>query len=244
MAKKCRPKISDRCGTPMNSVCVDYDGILLENSTLDPEECNTVEDVIEDLVNQVDQNTAELTFGQYESCLEIEPSNVERGLTARDILTAHETEICDLKQQFIDLRNPDEPECQSECCDDEGGCCSILKKYDAYSAEFVIDQETWTPSTTTELQYKASKIGTYKFTFELGISMENEPGTSANVGLSLNGLDPLSNLFEQTTTSFYNANTYIFIKKMLTNDVARFATKKIDVDFPLDWVKMIVEKVK
>jgi hypothetical protein len=228
----------------MNSVCVDYDGILLENTTLDAEECNTVEDVIEDLVNQVDQNTAELTFGQYESCLEIEPSNVERGLTARDILTAHESEICTLKQQFEDLRNPDEPECESECCDDDEGCCSILKKYDAYSTEYIINQEEWTPSNAVELQYKASKIGTYKFTFELGISMENDPGTSAMVGLSLNGLDPLSNLFEQTTTSFYNANTYIFIKKMLTNDVARFTTKKVSTDFPLEWVKMIVEKVK
>lgn len=244
MAKKCKPTLSDRCLTPMNAVCVDYDGILLSNTTLDADDCNTVEDVIEDIVSQVDENTSDINFSGYDGCLEIEPVSVERGITIKDVVNAHDSEICNLKTQLEDLRNPDEPECESECCDDDGGCCSILKKYDAYSAEYVIDQEDWTPSNAVELQYKASKIGTYKFTFELGISMENDPRTSAMVGLSLNGLNPLSNLFEQTTTSFYNANTYIFIKKMLTNDVARFTTKKVSTDFPLEWVKMIVEKVK
>ena len=244
MANKCKPKLSDRCLTPMNAACVDYDGILLETTTLDPDDCNTVEDVIEDITNQVDENTTDLNFTEFESCLTVEASDEDRGVTIKDVISVHDITLCNIQEQLENLRNPDEPECQSECCDDDEGCCSILKKYDALSSNLTSNQDNWTPTTVDELKYKASKIGTYKFTFELGISPTMLTTQTTYVGLSLNGLDPESNLFEQVLVTAYNNNTVTFVKKMLTNDTARFATKGNGSAFLFNYVKMVVEKVK
>lgn len=244
MANKCKSKLSDRCLTPMNAVCVDYDGILLETTTLDPNDCNSVEDVIEDIVNQVDENTEDLNFTDFDSCLDIEPSDEDRGLTVKDVITAHDSAICALQEQLNDLSNPDQLECEDECCEDDG-CCSILKKFDVRSTPLTANKVGWGVVTDAELTYKASKLGTYKFTFELGINDETEITQTCYVGLSLNGFDPLTNLFEQVLVTAYNNNTVTFVKKMLPNDVARFATKHgQDGAYTFDYVKMVVEKVK
>lgn len=244
MASKCKPKLSDRCLNPMNAVCVDYDGILLETTTLDPDDCNTVEDVIEDVINQVDENTSDLDFTEFESCLEIEASDEDRGVTIKDVISVHDTEICDLKEQLENLRNPDETECETGCCEEENDCCSILKKYDSVIGEVESKADAWEDTTQDALMYKALKMGTYKFTFEFGINSAMLTTQTTFAGISMNGFDPGANAFEQTLITTYNSNTVVFIKKLLVNDVVRLSLKRNGSTYIFDAIKMIVEKVK
>jgi hypothetical protein len=51
----CRDKISNRCGKRSSSVCVDYEGILRVGTGLDPNDCLSVQDVIEDINDGIDE---------------------------------------------------------------------------------------------------------------------------------------------------------------------------------------------
>ena len=240
---RCKPKLSDRCGSPINLKCTDYEGMLLSNTTLDEDDCITGEGIIEDIINQVDENTEDLDFVKFASCLEIDPSDSDRGLTIADVISAHDSEICRLKGVLEDFSNPDEP-CEDDCCEDDG-CCQILKKFDAYTSPIVTaDGSDWNITTTSNLMYKATKTGTYKFTFELGCSDTNLATSTMNAGLSLNSFSPGSSLFEQVEVSGVDNITITFIKKMIPNDEARFANMIGTGIFTLDYVKMVVEKVR
>jgi len=241
---KCKPRLSDRCGSTTNLKCTDYEGILLSNTTLDIDDCITGEEVLEDIINQVDENTEDLDFTAFESCLELEASDPDRGVTLHDVLATHDSEICTLKSTLEALSNPDEPCRDDDCCEEDDGCCSILKKFDAYSLPIVTKDGGWDVSTSNNLMYKAVKLGTYKFTFELGCSDTNLATATAQVGLSLNTFNPGASLFEQVEVNVTNNNTVTFVKKMLPNDEARFATLLGVGIFTMDYVKMIVEKVK
>lgn len=244
MAKKCKPTLSDRCLATMNAKCVDYEGILRENSTLDEDGCINVEEVIEDIIVAVDQNTEDLNFTEFGCCLEYEVSDTDRGLTLKDVASTHESMLCDIVKRL------DGEEVQEGCtkygedrCEDDN-CCEILKKFDSLTTPYTVNSADWKNNTSTELQYKATKRGTYKFTFELGINTSSS-ALSFTAGLSLNGLTPESSLFSQVVVNSQNSNTVTFISKMSTNDTARFATKSISgAAYILDYVKVIVEKIK
>lgn len=244
MAKKCKPTLSDRCLATMNAKCVDYEGILRENSTLDEDGCINVEEVIEDIIVAVDQNTEDLDFTEFGCCLEYEVSDTDRGLTLKDVVETHESLLCDIVKK-IDGEQTEEGHnnCGENNCEDDN-CCEILKKFDSLSSPLTITSKNWTNNNSTELQYKATKRGTYKFTFELGINTSSS-ALSFTAGLSLNGLTPESSLFSQVVVNSQNSNTVTFISKMSTNDTARFATKTVSgVPYLLDYVKVIVEKIK
>jgi len=245
MAKKCKPELSDRCFPTINARCVDYEGILRENSTLDEDDCLNVEEVIEDLTVAIDQTTEDLNFSEFGCCLEYEVSDSDRGLTLKDVVGAHESLLCDIVKRLDGEEVPENcNNCGEENCEDDT-CCEILKKFDAYSTTLNVTTTDWLNSTATELQYKATKTGTYKFTFELGINASNQTTATFNVGLSLNGFAPLTSLFSQVLVTTYNSNTVTFVVKMQTNDIARFSTKKqTEATYVLNYVKMIVEKIK
>lgn len=245
MAKKCKPTLSDRCLATMNAKCVDYEGLLRENSTLDEDDCINVEEVIDDIIIAVDQNTDDLNFTEFGCCIEYEASDTDRGVTLKDVVGTHESMLCDIVKR---LDGEEVQECQTSCedsCEDDN-CCDILKKFDSLSSQISVVSSNWVNSTTQELQYKATKKGTYKFTFELGVNVSSA-AMSFYAGLSLNGLTPESSLFSQVLVNSSNSNTVTFITKMATNDVARFASKIVSgspYTFILDYVKIIVEKVK
>lgn len=244
MVKKCKPTLSDRCLATMNAKCVDYEGILRENSTLEEDDCINVEEVIEDIIIAVDQNTADLNFTEFGCCIEYEVSDTDRGLTLKDVVGTHESMLCDIVKR-LDGEQVEEGcnKCGEDNCEDDN-CCETLKKFDSLSSPLTISSSNWTNNNSTELQYKATKSGTYKFTFELGINTSSS-ALSFTAGLSLNGFAPESSLFSQVVVNSSNSNTVTFISKMSTNDTARFATKAISgVTYLLDYVKVIVEKIK
>lgn len=244
MAKKCKPTLSDRCLATMNAKCVDYEGILREGSTLEEDGCITVEDVIEDIIVAVDQNTKDLDFTEFGCCIEYEVSDTDRGLTLKDVVGTHESMLCDIVKR-LDGEEVQEgcTKCGEDSCEDDR-CCEILKKFDSLTTPYTVNSVDWKNNISTELQYKATKSGIYKFTFELGVNSASS-SSSFMAGLSLNGLTPESNLFSQVTVNSSNSNTVTFISKMSTNDTSRFATKSISgATYILDYVKVIVEKIK
>lgn len=249
MAIKCKTKLSDKCGSTVSSSCVDYVGDLYPtNTSLDPDDCNTVTDIIEDIINIVDQHTEDLDFSDFGDCLDYEASDEERGITLKDVLSKHEEKICDHEERIQKLEEgcSGSSDCKSceDGCEETTGCCNILKQYDSLSQELLINQNAWTNSTNNSLTYKASKTGTYKIVVEIAETSSVLTNQNAFIGISLNGFDPLNDLYSQCKISHKHTKTLNFITKMKFNDTLRLSYKKGTTDYSLEYVKMFVEKVK
>lgn len=250
MAKKnsCKTKISNKCGAPMSSSCVDYDSdIYRDNTTLDTEDCNTVTDVLEDLTTGLESVEDQLDFSSFGCCIEYDPADTEKGLTIKDIVKTQEALICDLQQQIDEIKDPegDDKDCG---CDDGCGkdnCCNILKSNDSLSSTIVINNDSWVNSQSGSLAYKAKEIGTYEITLEFVETSSVASTSSALLGISLDGLTPESNLFSQVTISPRHPKTVVFITKMITNTTVRVAYKRVgSTNYNIEYMKMIVKKVK
>lgn len=250
MAKKCKPELSDRCFPTINARCVDYEGDLLATTLLDPDDCNTLEEVIEDIINQVDENTEDLDVTDFGCCMEYEISDPDRGLTVKDVLGAHESLLCDIVKRL------DEEEVSENCndCEDDCGekssCCGGLVHKSYGSGEIHINTVNY--STFKELpiadypnmSYKATKKGTYKFTIDIG-SQNGTAGDGFFVGIALNSFDPLPNPFHQSQlVPLTDSKTMHFIIDMIVGDVGIIKFKRIAGNIAVDGMKLIVEKVK
>lgn len=248
--KSCKTKLSDKCAPMQSSDCVDYVGELYpSNTSLDPDDCNTVTDVIEDIINILDQHTDTLDFSDFGCCIEYEVSNEEDGLTLKDVLSTHETMLCDHEERITKLENGEANpniNCNScdEGCDETDGCCTILKLNDTLSQVLSIDQVNWVKSSNSALNYKADKSGTYKIVLELVETSSVLSNQQAFIGISLNGLDPDNDLYSQVKLTPIHPKTINFIVKMKINDTLRVAYKRGTTAYELEYIKMIVEKVK
>lgn len=249
--KKCRQKFSDTCMSRTTTDCVDYVGDLYPvNTSLDADDCNTATDIIEDIINILDQHTEALDFSEFGCCLEYEASNEEDGVTIKDVIRAHESMLCDHEDRISKLEKGESSSSCSDCkdcgegCDDTDGCCTILKYYDSYTQPLAINQINWLNSTNSALQYKANKGGVYKITLELAETTSVLPNQQAFIGISLNGLEPDSDLYSQAKLAIRYPKTITFISKMKVNDTVRVAYKRGTTNYELEYVKMFVEKVK
>lgn len=252
--KKCLPTISDRCPSPtMNAKCVDYEGILLEKTTLDPDDCNTVEDVIEDIIVAVDQNTDDLDMTSMGCCMEYEPSDTDRGLTLKDILNTHESFLCEHEKRITQLEKGEEPEkcsdCDSGCEDEKSNCCNILVHSSYGSGEIFINNsylnfKALPNNAYPNMEYRALKKGTYKITLDLGCE-NGAIGHGFFVGVSINNFDPLQNPFyQQSFSPLHNSKTIHFLVDLLKNDNIQIKYKHLAGNIAIDGVKLIIEKVK
>lgn len=251
MASKCKSKLSDNCMTRTTTDCTDYVGDLYPvNTSLDADDCNTATDIIEDLINILDQHTEDLDFSDFGCCIEYEASDEDKGVTIKDVISTHESMLCDHEDRISKLEGGDTSGwcgCNKECnegCDDSDGCCTIMKSYDSYTQPLAINQVNWINSPNSALQYKANKGGLYKITFEFAETDSILPNQQAFIGISLNGLTPDNDLYSQTKVGVRYPKTVTFISKMKINDTVRFSYKRGTTNYELEYVKMFVEKVK
>lgn len=243
----CKGSISDRCPGTMNSACVDYDSdIYLENTSLDPDDCNTVEDLIEDIIVAVDQNTQDLNFEDFGCCLEYEASDEERGLTLKDVLSAHESKICELLDGNVGEGSGGN--CEGGCGDTDP--CSdnyvgaILQSNSSVTSQIVMNNMDWVISNNSSLSFKANKIGTYEVILEFVESSNVLQNQNATIGIAVDNTNPEPGIFTQTTISPRHPKTVHFFTKLIPNGVVKVAYKTNVGTYRLDYIKMIVKKVK
>lgn len=244
MAKKgCQSSYSDRCDVTVSTDCVDYQGFLRENTSIDEKDCYTLTDVIEDLTLAVDQLEEELDFSDFESCcIDFEPSDSDKGLTVKDVISTLSSVVCEYIQKGEKVKDDD---CGCNKCDDgceENSCCVILKKFESNTSVINITSNSWVKNNT--LSYKADKEGTYEVILELVEDIETTNTNKALIGISLDSFDPENSIFSQVTISPRHPKTIHFITKMIPTSTVRVAFKKTDNNYKLEYVKMIVKKIK
>lgn len=244
---KCKSKFNNTCIELISSDCVDYNSdIYRENTTLDKDDCNTVTDVLEDLTLGLEEVEKQLDFSGFGCCIDYEAEDSEKGLTIKDIVSTHEGLLCEYDARLEKLEKGEsngDCGCKKDDCNDDD-CCNILKKHDSYSTALTISNTNWVKSTNSSLEYKATKGGVYEIILEFVEDIETESYNEAGLGISLNGFDPNNNLFEQVKISPRHTKTVVFVVNMKLNDVARVAYKKLNDNYKLEYIKMIVKKVK
>lgn len=110
----CKNKIEDRCLSKTNARCVDYEGTLHADTNLDIEDCHSVEEVIEDINEELDEINGEIDLdGIDESCIdfqEAEPGNIK---TKEAILAV----VLKLKEVMahVGMSCDDCPDCSPTC---------------------------------------------------------------------------------------------------------------------------------
>lgn len=251
----CKDKISDRCTTKINAVCVKYEGTLHADTLLDVEDCHNLEEVIEDINTELDDINTQIDVTVLgDACIEYTPAGDE--LTVADVLLEHEAQICALIEA-TGLNDPEPcPTCIDPCNDSSTGVCTNgLVKYTYAAGLFpltVVDE--WeagvTPADmyTTNLTFSPTAPGTYKFTVELQTTLTGSD--EGKVGIGINTVDPLetadvAGYFSSSIVGGNtNAKTFTFIKSMVVSDIAQVKFK-LDSGtlFTVSNVKLIVEKV-
>lgn len=109
----CKDKISDRRKKKTNAVCVKYEGALSTNTSLDVEDCHTVEAVIEDINEQLDDIYDQIDLeGLDESCINFNPEG-DKVLVREAILTL--TNKLKYVMDRVGMSCDDCPECTPKC---------------------------------------------------------------------------------------------------------------------------------
>jgi hypothetical protein len=110
----CKDKISDRCLKKTNAVCVKYEGTLSGNSDLDAQDCHTVEAVIEDINEQLDDIYDQIDLsGIDESCIDFQEEEAGK-VKVREAIIALTLKLKDV-MEHVGMSCDDCPECESSC---------------------------------------------------------------------------------------------------------------------------------
>lgn len=89
----CNNKIKQTCGTKNFATCIDYQGTVSENTTLNETECLGVQEVIEDLYTMVDIVKEEIDFSSLENnCITFTSPK-----TPLSVITQMYNKICELE---------------------------------------------------------------------------------------------------------------------------------------------------
>lgn len=110
----CNDKIKSRCLSKTNARCVDYEGDLHADTNLDPDDCHSVDEVIEDINAELDDINSELDLeGIDESCIDFEEATPGTVNTNEAILAV----VKKLKEvmQHVGMSCDDCPECEPSC---------------------------------------------------------------------------------------------------------------------------------
>lgn len=83
----CKTKIEARCGKKTNAVCVTYEGTLSTKSSLDPEDCHNMQEVVEDINDQLDEIVSGIDLDTLTSgCIDYNPAGPE--ITVKEAILA------------------------------------------------------------------------------------------------------------------------------------------------------------
>ena len=110
--KDCNDRLSRNCGKKHPATCIDYEGDLHENTNLDECDCHTLEDVIEDINDELDDINKQIDLSELgDSCFNFETDDEGR-IVVKEVLLKFEEAICDLQD--------------ATSTEDESGCPSIF----------------------------------------------------------------------------------------------------------------------
>lgn len=248
--KKCKNKEDYTCGKKHNARCIDYEGDLHDNTSI--EECETpdIEDVIEDINEELNFLHSQTDLTNLGSCEAITYPGLPEDLTIPQALLTHENIICELVAH-TGLGEPEPcPNCDEPCSVSSEACCEVLVNYGFGAGEFftsVASYPDWMAPTVPgyeDLVTTITKTGTYKITVDIGCAEEDING-KAYIGISKNGVAPSANAFEQyDILPRFFSHTYHFIITAVATDILsiKFKSNPAGV-IVVDGIKMIVEKV-
>lgn len=249
----CKDKISDRCTTKLNAVCVKYEGTLHADTELDTNDCHDLESVIEDINAELDDINVQIDVTALgDACIEYTPAGEE--LTVADVLLEHEAQICILLEA-AGLNDPEPCPTCIDPCNDEGVCTNGLVKYTYAAGSFPLTVVgAWESGVTpadmysANLVYSATAAGTYKFTVE---SQSTFTGAdTGKIGIGINSIDPIETadvagyFSSSLTDGNTNPKTHTFVKVMSKDDIAQVMFKlNAGTNFTITSAKLIVEKI-
>ena len=95
----CGNKVKYTCSESKPAECVEYEGNINVNSSLEANSCKSAEEVIQDIYSQLeDINLSELG----ENCLEY--LTEDGRIKVKTVLLKYEEEICNLKEEIEELK--------------------------------------------------------------------------------------------------------------------------------------------
>lgn len=99
----CKDKIRSTCGKTVNAKCVDYEGPLRADTTLNEEcGCYDLEDVIEDINIGIDDINNEIDVSDITSdCITFE-TNEDGEIVIEEVVKKTVAKVCELSQSFED----------------------------------------------------------------------------------------------------------------------------------------------
>lgn len=121
----CNDKLSNTCGKKHNARCVDYEGILHDNTELDSCNCHSVHDVLEDIglsLNDINEQIDLSNLGS--DCITYNKDSKGR-IIVNEALGKIEEELCKLKNTVEDTDSTGCPSIFSEdisCLNLDFGC--------------------------------------------------------------------------------------------------------------------------
>lgn len=250
----CRDKISSRCGKKTSAKCIDYEGTLVQGTSItDP--CNKdLETVIEDINLQIEKLIETTTLsGLTEACIDYNGSG--NNITINEAILGLNAKVCDLVA-ITKLDTPEVcPTCTTDCATD--ACTSNGLIYHSFAAaSFPLSViGTWSTGVTsvdqysTNLQHVVPATGKYKVTVEINGVMASS--STAKVGVGLNAAVPVetNDVIGYFSSSLVgeesNGNvTLTFIQDLVKGDSIKFYSKLVSGTlYTINSVKLLTEKI-
>lgn len=244
-SKNCKATISDRCGSKTPLTCTEYEGILPQGSQFDEDDCLTGEDIIEDIISILDDHTEQLDFSDFGCCLNYTPSDIEAGLQLKDILSEHESRICDLIENCSNAPTSSEDDCVD--CENLTSNFIGLVYNTSGSGNVTIGASftQFTAITSYDLKYKTKVKGKYKITLDLDYSGNTGSSELFSVGISIDGQSPEAGVFNQDTVKVANNSKTLHFVVEVDKGVTILPVfkKATTISVVMEKVKMIIEKV-
>ena len=245
-SKNCKTQVSDTCPVKTPLTCTEYDGVLPTGSEYEDDDCLTGQDIIEDIITILDEHTDQLDFSEFGCCITYEASDTEAGVKLQDVLSKHESMICDLLES---CQNCSGNTSESECID----CENLPSNYNGLVYNTVGSGNVtlgsgyiqFSPIITYDLKYKTKLKGKYKITLEIDYTGNMVSSETFSIGVSVDGQQPANGVFNQDTVKVAN-NTKVmhFILEVDKGVVLLpYFKKATTIPVIIEKVKLIIEKV-
>jgi len=244
--KNCGATISDTCGSITPLTCTKYEGDLPVGSEYDDDSCITGVEIIEDIITILDEHTEQLDFTEFDTqCLEAEASDVDEGITLKDVITDIITEVCDIKDRLKEGCNETCTDCEDGC--EEEGCCNVMEYYDSSSDTVTVTSAmaAFTAVYPT-IKHKTLKGGKYKATIDLRINtLPTTPGSTFFIGISQDGLIPDTSIFtqEEIKVGGYRETVHFVFKVLPKTEITLMFKDGTGSDVAITGIKVMIEKV-
>jgi hypothetical protein len=239
----------NNCGSKKTSAkCVTHEGDVLRDGELNNCDCNTVYEVIEDIVQVVDKIYPEVFF-ELEDCDSVvltknPDGTVSNSVFAQTVLN----EICEIKGSLGITNTPPCEGCIDDCTDD--ACKAIVFTKVASGNQLVIAPTftSWTLPTVADYvtEYTVKTKGNYKITIDFRCINDTLATSSIMVGIGINSAVPESgNGFAEfeLAPDFTSRTMHFYIRNASVADILKVKFKANGPGVLISKMKVIIEKV-